>query len=150
MKKTILGFFITALAVSAGLAAPRPGEKTIQFSLGGNFTMLRATYEDHSYFLAGAALRVDINLGRSFILAPELSGGIGGWTAGGTVNFRSKRFFAGAGYLAAGLGGSGQDWGVVSLLKVHAGTKGPKWLIAGSFVTNSWFKGFGLTAGYIF
>jgi hypothetical protein len=36
------------------------------------------------------------------------------------------------------------------LLKVQAGTKGPKWLIAGSFVVNSWFKGFGLTAGYMF
>jgi len=150
MKKMILGFFIMALTVNAGLAAPGPGEKKIQFSLGGNFTMLKATYEDGTYFLAGAALRVDLNLGRSFSIAPEASAGIGGWTAGGTVNFRSGRFFAGAGYLAAGLGGSGQDWGVVSLLKVHAGTKGPKWLIAGSFVTNRWFKGFGLTAGYVF
>jgi hypothetical protein len=150
MKRTILGFFIMALAVNAGLAAPAPGEKKIQFSLGGNLTMLSATYENDAYFLVGAALRVDFNVGRSFSIAPEASAGVGGWTAGGTVNFRSKRFFAGAGYLAAGLGGSGQDWGVVSLLKVHAGTKGPKWLIAGSFVANRWFKGFGLTAGYIF
>jgi hypothetical protein len=150
MKQTILGFFIVALAVSAGLAAPAPGDKTIQFSLGGNLTMLSATHENDSFFLVGAALRVDFNLGRSFSVAPEASAGIGGWTAGGTVNFRSRKFFAGAGYLAAGLGGSGQSWGVVSLLKVHAGTKGPRWLIAGSFVTNSWFKGFGLTAGYMF
>jgi len=147
MKKTILGFFIMALAVSAGLAAPRPGEKTIQFSLGGNFTMLRATHEDHSYFLAGAALRVDINLGRSFILAPEISGGIGGISWGTTLNFRAGRYFAGAGALA--VYGLDDEWGIQTLLKIHVGLKSPRALLAAAFLSNRWFKGFGLTAGYI-
>ncbi len=101
MKKMILGFILMVLVVSAGLGAPAAEEKPIQFSLGGNLLMLTMEGGD-STFLVGAALRVDFNLGKSFILAPELSAGIGGWTAGGTFNFRSGKFFAGAGALAVG------------------------------------------------
>ncbi len=148
MKKTILGFFIMALALSAGLAAPAPGEKTVQFSLGGNFTMLRrANSHDASSFL-GAALRVDLNIGRWLSLAPEVSVGIGEYTGGATVNVRPGKFFIGAGYLAAaGLEG---DMGVESLFKVHAGYKSQRALLAAAYVSNTWFKGFGLTAAYIF
>jgi hypothetical protein len=147
MKKTILGFFIMALALSAGLAAPAPGEKTIQFSLGGNFTMLRATYDPDSYFL-GAALRVDLNIGRWLSLAPEISAGIGEYSGGATVNVRPGKFFIGAGYLA--MAGLEDEWGIQSLFKVHAGYKSKRALLAAAYLSNKWFKGFGLTVGYIF
>ena len=111
MKKMILGFILMAFVASAGLGAPAAEEKPIQFSLGGNLLMLTMEGGD-STFLVGAALRVDFNLGKSFILAPELSAGIGGWTAGGTFNFRSGKFFAGAGALAVGaFEGGGQGNG---------------------------------------
>jgi hypothetical protein len=115
-----------------------------------NVVMLSESYGNDSKGIYGPGLRVDFNLGRSFIVAPEVSAGIGGWTAGGTLNFRSKKFFVGAGYLAASLGGSWDDWGINSLFKVHAGAKGRNWLLALSYVTNRWLNGFGVTAGYIF
>jgi len=112
--------------------------------------MLSETYSSDTKAVVGAGLRVDLSLGRSFFVAPEASVGIGGRSVGGTVNIRSKRFFAGAGYLAAGLGGSWEEWGVNSLYKVQVGTKGPRWLVAVSYVANRRLKGFGLTAGYMF
>ena len=145
-----LSLFLACLFLSIDLGAASPAEKKTQISLGLNVLMLSDTYSSDSKAIFGPGLRVDFNLGRSFIIAPEVSAGIGGWTLGGTVNFRSKKFFVGAGYLAAGLGGSWREWGVNSLLKIQAGTKGLKWLIAASFVVNRWLKGFGLTAGYVF
>ncbi len=151
MKKMISGFFLMAFVVSAGLGAPATEEKPIQFSLGGNLVMLTMEGGD-STFLVGAALRVDFNLGKSFILAPELSAGIGGWTAGGTFNFRSGRFFAGAGALAVGAfeGGGSGEWGTNAFLKVHVGTKSARSLLAASVLVGDYIKGFGLTAAYIF
>lgn len=150
MKKIVLSLFLVGLFLSAGLDVAFPAEKKTQISLGLNVLMLSDTYSSDSKAVFGPGLRVDFNLGRSFIIAPEASAGIGGGSVGGTVNFRSKRFFAGAGFLAAYLGGSWEEWGVNSLFKIQVGTKGLNWLIAASYVTNRWLKGFGLTAGYIF
>jgi len=150
MKKVALSLFFASLFLCAGLFAAVPGEKNAQISLGINVLMLSETHGSDSKAAFGPGLRVDFNLGRSFIIAPEVSAGIGGWSAGGTVNFRSKGFFAGVGYLAAGLGGNWAEWGVNSLFKVQVGAKGLKWLFAASYVTNSWLNGFGVTAGYIF
>ncbi len=150
MKKTVLGLLVAGLFLSAGLGAAVPGEKTTQISLGVSALVLSETYSDGSKGIYGPGLRVDFNLGKSLIVAPEVSGGVGGWSAGGTVNFRSGKFFAGAGYLAASLGGNWDEWGVNSLLKLQIGAKGPHWLIAASYVANRWLKGFGLTAGYVF
>ena len=150
MKRTVLGLLAAGLLLSAGLSAAVQGEKTTQLSLGVGALVLSETYSSGSKGIYGPGLRVDLNLGRSLIIAPEVSGGVGGWSAGGTVNFRSGKFFAGAGYLAASLGGNWEDWGVNSLLKIQAGAKGPHWLVAASYVTNRWLKGFGLTAAYIF
>ena len=151
MKKMILGSIFMAFVVSAGLGAPAAEEKPIQFSLGGNLLMLMMEGGDSTFFV-GAALRVDFNLGKSFILAPELSAGIGGWTAGGTLNFRSGKFFAGAGALAVGAseGGGGGEWGTNAFLKVHVGTKSAKSLLAASVLVGDYIWGLGLTAAYIF
>lgn len=151
MKKMIPGFILMILVTSAGLGAPAAEEKPIQFSLGGNLLMLMMEGGD-STFLVGAALRVDFNLGKSFILAPELSAGIGGWTAGGTLNFRSGKFYAGAGAVAVGAfeGGGGGEWGTNAFLKVHVGTKSAKSLLAASVLVGDYIWGFGLTAAYIF
>lgn len=150
MKKAVLGLLVAGLFLSAGLGAAVPGEKKTQISLGVSALVLSETYSNGSKGIYGPGLRVDFNLGKSLIVAPEVSGGVGGWSAGGTVNFRSGMFFAGAGYLAASLGGNWDEWGVNSLLKLQIGAKGPHWLIAASYVTNRWLKGFGLTAGYVF
>jgi hypothetical protein len=150
MKKTVLSFLAAGLFLSAGLGAAVPGEKPTQISLGVSAMFLSETYSSGSKGIYGPGLRVDFNLGKSLIIAPEVSGGVGGWSAGGTVNFRSGKFFAGAGYLAASLGGNWEDWGVNSLIKVQIGAKGPHWLVAASYLTNRWLKGFGLTAGYVF
>ena len=150
MKKVALSLFLAGLFLSADLGAAVQGEKKTQISLGLNVLMLSETRGSDSKAAFGPGLRVDFTLGRSFIIAPEVSAGIGGWSAGGTVNFRSKGFFAGAGYLVAGLGGSWDEWGVNSLFKVQAGAKGLHWLFAASYVANRWLKGFGVTAGYIF
>ena len=152
MRKMILG--VLAIGMIAGMVlgdagAAVPGEKRVQISLGLSvLTLLDNSSNSKAAF--GPGLRVDLNLGRSFFIAPEASAGIGGWTLGGTVNFRSGKFFAGAGYLAAYLGGQWGDWGVNSLWKIQVGAKGRNWLVAPSFVANRWLKGFGLTAGYIF
>lgn len=150
MNRIVLGFLSASIFLGVGLGAAVPGEKTAQFSLGVSALVLSETYSNGSKGIYGPGLRIDLNLGRSLIIAPEISGGVGGWSAGGTVNFRSGKFFAGAGYLAASLGGNWEDWGVNSLLKVQVGAKGPHWLVAASYVTNRWLKGFGLTAGYVF
>jgi len=150
MNKFVVNVFLIGLFLCAGLGAAIPEEKKTQLSLGLNIVMLSESYGSDSKGIYGPGLRVDFNLGRSFIVAPEVSAGIGGWTAGGTLNFRSKKFFLGAGYLAASLGGNWDDWGVNSLLKVHVGAKGRNWLTAASYIANRWLKGFGLTAGYIF
>jgi hypothetical protein len=150
MKKIALSLFFASLFLCAGLGAAVPGEKNAQISLAMNVLMLSETHGGDSKAAFGPGLRVDFNLGRSFIIAPEVSAGIGGWSAGGTVNFRSKGFSAGAGYLVAGLGGSWGEWGANSLFKVQAGAKGLHWLFAASYVTNRGLNGVGLTAGYIF
>ena len=150
MKKTVLSVLVAGLFLSAGLGGAVPGEKPTQISLGAGALVLSETYSSGSKSIYGPALRIDFNLGRSLIISPEVSGGVGGWSAGGTVNFRSGQFFAGAGYLAASLGGNWEDWGVNSLLKVQIGAKGPHWLVAAAFVANRWLRGFGLTAGYVF
>lgn len=150
MKKVVLSLFLTGFVTSAVLGASVPEEKKTWISLGGNLLML--TMDGDSTFLVGAALRIDFDLGPSFIIAPELSAGIGGWTAGGTVNFRSGKFFAGAGALAVGAfeGGGSGEWGTNAFLKVHVGTRGPRSLIAASVLVGDYIKGFGLTAAYIF
>ncbi len=150
MNKIVLVLLVAGLFLSAGLGAAVPGEKTTQISLGVSALVLSETYSSGSKGIYGPGLRVDFNLGKSLIIAPEVSGGVGGWSAGGTVNFRSGKFFAGAGYLAAALGGNWDEWGVNSLFKLQIGAKGPHWLVAASYVTNRWLNGFGLTAGYIF
>lgn len=148
MKRAISSFLLMGLVAGAGLGASAPGEKKTQFSLGGTFLLLKPDYESGSYSLVGAAGRVDFNLGRSFIVAPELSLGIGGWSAGGTINYRAGTFFAGAGGLV--VGGFEEEWGTNSFLKLHIGIKKAHGLFAAAFIVNRWIKGFGLTAGYIF
>jgi len=150
MNKAVLSLLPAILSLSIGLGAAVPAQKRTQISLGLNVLVLSETFTSDTKAVVGAGVRVDLSLGRSLFIAPEASAGLGGWTVGGTVNFRAKRFFAGAGYLAAGLGGSWREWGVNSLFKIQAGTKGPRWLIAVSYVANRWLKGFGLTAGHIF
>ncbi len=151
MKKAVVSFLLMGLVASVGLGASGPEEKKTQISLGGSLLMLTMGGGD-STLLIGAALRVDFNLGRSFIIAPEISAGIGGASAGGTVNFRSGRYFAGLGGLVVSVteGGSGGEWGTNGFFKVHAGIKGPRGLLAASFIVGGYIKGFGLTAGYVF
>jgi hypothetical protein len=148
VKKVVLSLFLAGLFLSANLGAAVPGEKKTQISLGLNVLMLSDPRATRKRLRPGA--KGHFNLGRSVVVAPEVSAGIGGWSAGGTVNFRSKGFFAGAGYLVAGLGGSWGEWGANSLFRVQAGAKGPHWLFAASYLANRWLKGFGVTAGYIF
>lgn len=153
MKKLMIGLMVVCIAapvLSGPAAAAVRGAEGVSFSLGLGVLALSESYGQDVKAAFGPALRVDIGLGRSLFLAPEASVGIGGWSAGGTVNFRAKRFFAGAGYLAARFGGNWEDWGVNSLFKVHAGTRGRRATMAVSFVMNRWLKGFGLTAGYLF
>lgn len=151
MRKVILGLFLMGLIVSAGLGAPAPAGQRTDLSLGGNLLMLTMEGGD-STFLVGAALRADFNLGKAFIVAPEISAGIGGWTAGGTLNLRFGKFFAGAGGLAVGAseGGGGGEWGTNAFLKVHLGTKSARTLVAASVLVGAYITGFGLTVGYVF
>lgn len=153
MKKPMIGLMVACITVpvlSGPAAAAAREEEGLSFSLGLSVLALMESYGQDVKAAFGPGLRVDIGLGRSLFLAPEASVGIGGWSLGGTLNFGLKRFFAGAGYLAAGFGGSWEEWGVNSLFKVHAGTRGRRATVAVSLVVNRWLKGFGLTAGYLF
>jgi hypothetical protein len=148
MDKAVFCLLMMGFVAGAGLGAPGPGEKTVQFSLGGSVMAMTARYEEDPYFLFGAALRVDFNIGRWLGVAPEISVGIGGYSGGMTINARPGKFFIGAGYLAAG--GFEDEWGLQSLVKVHAGYKSPRAILAAAFLANRWFKGCGLTVGYVF
>ena len=102
-----------------------------------------------SHFLVGAALRVDFNLGRSFVLGPSLRRHRGlDRRPHGELPLREV--LAGAGALAVGdlEGGGSGSWGTVALLKAASGPRPEIGHRRLGFVGDlSW--GLGLTAAYI-
>ena len=120
-------------------------EKKVQLGLTLNALVLLDD-TDNSRTVIGPGLRVDFNLGKSVILTPEASLGFTGLYVGGTVNYRLRKFFIGAG------------GGLIYFFKkeqdVQVGAKGPRWLVAAAYVSNilsgGWLNGVHLTAGYIF
>ena len=109
---------------------------------------------DNSRTVIGPGLRVDFNLGKSVILTPEASLGFTGLYVGGTVNYRLRKFFIGAGGGLIYFFKKEQDVQGDAVLKVQVGAKGPHWLVAAAYVSNilsgGWLNGVHLTAGYIF
>src|SRR4030067_1018234 len=87
-KMIALCLFLACLFLSIDLGAASPAEKKTQISLGLNVLMLSDTYSSDSKAIFGPGLRVDFNLGRSFIIAPEVFAGIGGWSLGCPLHFR--------------------------------------------------------------
>jgi hypothetical protein len=151
MNKILTGFLMLGLVAGAVLAAPDPGGTGVRLCLGGHLTYLSMEGGD-STFLAGATLRIDLDLGRLITLAPEVSAGIGGWSGGGTLNVRLGPLFAGAGALAVSAteGGSSGEWGTNAFLKIHAGTRSSSTFLAASALFGSYIKGFGVTFGWVF
>jgi hypothetical protein len=151
MNKLLTGLLMTGLVAGAAFGAPDPGGTGAHLCLGGNLTFMSMEGGD-SAFLAGAALRIDLDLGASFTLAPEVSAGLGGWSGGGTLNVRLGRLFVGAGALAVHVseGGSSGEWGTNAFLKVHAGTRSSRTFLALSALFGSYIKGFGATVGWVF
>lgn len=142
---------LLAMGMIAGMVLGMgvPGEKKVQLGLTLNGLAL---WDDlgNSRTVIGPGLRADFNLGKSVFITPEASVGLGGWSLGGTVNYRAGKFFVGAGGVVVGFYEGRWDWGVNPLLKIHVGAKGLHWTVAASFIGLSWLKGFGLIAGYIF
>jgi hypothetical protein len=151
MNKIVTGFVMMGIVAGLALSAPEPGGTGARLCLGGNLMVLNME-GGGSTFLAGAALRIDLDLGRFFILAPEVSAGLGGWSAGGTLNIHLATFFVGAGALVVGAtaGGSGGEWGTNPFLKIHAGTRFASTSLAVSALFGDYIKGFGLTIGFVF
>jgi hypothetical protein len=151
MSKILTGLVLMGLVAGAAVAAPDPGGTGARLCLGGELMMLNMEGGD-STFLAGAALRIDLDLGRSFFLAPEVSAGLGGWSAGGTFNIHLATLFVGAGALVVGAteGGSSGEWGTHPFFKIHVGTRFASTSLALSALFGSYIKGFGATIGFVF
>jgi len=151
VNKFVTAFVLMGLVAGAAVAAPDPGVWSTRLCLGGNLIMLNRE-GGGSAFLGGVAIRVDFDLGRAFILAPEASAGLGGWSAGGTLNIHVGPLFAGAGALVVGAtkGGSSGEWGTNAFLKVHVGTRSFGTYLALSALFGDSIKGFGATIGYVF
>ena len=153
MKKLILSLLLTGLVASAVPGATLPGEKPIQFSLalsGGAF------WPDtgDARMIIGPGARVDFNLGKWIIFAPEVTLGLGGTTLGGTLNLRYRGLFAGAGGGIVYFWGDEQEVGAVAVVKLQAGFKSRSWVVTGAYMSDSlpagWFYGFQGSIGYIF
>jgi hypothetical protein len=151
MNKILIGLLMWGLVAGLGFGAPVPGGKGAHLCLGGNLMLLNMEGGD-STFLAGATLRIDLDLGTLITLAPEVSAGIGGWSGGGTLNVRLGPLFAGAGAVAVSAteGGSSGEWGTNAFLKIHAGTRNSSTFLAASALFGSYIKGFGVTFGWVF
>jgi len=148
MNKILVGLLMWGLVAGAVLAAPDPGGTGVRLCLGGHLTYLSMEGGD-STFLAGATLRIDLDLARLITLAPEFSAGIGGWSGGGTLNVRLGPLFAGAGALAVSVTEAG-EWGTNAFLKIHAGTRSSSTFLAAAALFGSYIKGFGVTFGWVF
>jgi len=150
MNKIVTGLLMIGLVVGVALSAPEPGPG-IRLCLGGNFALLTMEGGD-SAFMAGAALRADLGLGPVFFVAPEVAAGLGGWSAGGTLNAHVSVFYAGAGALVldATKGGASGEWGTNAFLKMHVGMRNSRNYLALSALFGSYIKGFGVSIGYVF
>jgi hypothetical protein len=141
VKKLILSLlFLVGLAVGAGLEASVPGEKPIQFSLAFSGTAFWDEYENPyvskgPYTIIGATGRVDFNLWRWLIFAPELTLGFGGGMLGGTLNIRHRGFFAGAGIVALTFWSADDESGIGLIWKFQAGIKGRSWIATAAYFT---------------
>ena len=149
MKKTALLLFLAGLFASAGPASAVPAEKKVQLSLGLNVVMLSESYGNDSKGIYGQGLGGVFNWGGRLWSLPEsppgsAAGPPAALSTSGPKALLRRRL---SGRIS---GGSWDDWGINSLFKVHAGAKGRNWLLALSYVTNRWLRGFGLAAGYIF
>jgi len=153
MNKFVLVFLLMGLTAGAVRGADDPVGKKAQLALTlSGFYLVPDTGSTRSLLAPG--LRVDLNLGKSFILAPEASLGFTGLYVGGTFNYRLRKFFVGAGggliYFYKEAQDIQGDW----VLKIQAGAKGSHWLVAAAYVSNilsgGWLNGVHLTAGYIF
>jgi hypothetical protein len=153
MRKLVLGLFLMGLAVSSVLGASVPGEKPIQFSLalsGGGFW----PDSGDARTIIGLGTRLDFNLGKWIILAPEVTLGLAGTTLTGTFNLRYNGLFAGAGGGLVYFWEDQQEVGAVAVVKLQAGFKSRNWIVTAAYMSDSlptgWFYGFQGTIGYIF
>jgi len=152
MKKMLLVLLVMSMTAGAVLGTtPAAGENKAQFALTLSGLFLQPD-TGSSRSVIGPGLRVDLDLGRSLILAPEASVGAKGLCLGGTLNYRYREFFIGAGGGLVYFFEERQDIRGSELLKIQVGAKGLHWLVAVSYASNigGWLKGFSLTAGYLF
>jgi len=111
------------------------GEKKVQLALTlSGLALVPDTGSARGILAPG--LRVDFNLGKSFILAPEAFVGFTGLYVGGTVNYRYRKFFVGTGGGLVYFFKEAQDVQGDGMLKVQVGAKGPHWLVAAAYVSN--------------
>ena len=140
MKRLLIGLAVSALATGVLSAQAAPKEKAIQFSLAFSGTAFWDEYENPyvskgPYTIIGATGRVDFNLWRWLIFAPELTLGFGGGMLGGTLNIRYRGFFAGAGIVALTFWPDDDESGIGLIWKFQAGIKGRSWIATAAYFT---------------
>jgi len=140
MKKLLIGLAVSALATGVLSAQGATKEKAIQFSLAFSGTAFWDEYEDPytskgPYTIIGATGRVDFNLWRWLIFAPELTLGFGGGMLGGTLNIRHRGFFAGAGIVVLTFWPDDDESGIGLIWKFQAGIKGRSWIATAAYFT---------------
>jgi hypothetical protein len=153
MTKMILVVMLTSLMIGIGWAGDVPQEKKTQFALTlSGLAVAPDTGDGRGSIGPGAMVHFD--LGRSFVIAPEITAGLTGLYGGLTANFRAHRFFAGAGGGILYFYKESQEVQGDVMMKVQVGTRGPRWLFAAAFISNvfggGWLNGIHLTIGRIF
>ncbi len=153
MRKMFLILGLSAMTIGVLSGAEAPAAKKISFSLGvGGLAVMPDTGDTRG--LIGPAAVVQLRLGRSLFVAPELTAGIGGLFFGTTVNLRLRKIFLGAGGGLLYFYSENQDIQGDGMLKVQLGTQGAAWLFSAAFVSNifsgAWLNGAQVTVGHIF
>lgn len=153
MRRTLVILAVVGMTIGALSGAEAPAMKKIQFSLGIGGVGVKPDTGD-TRGLIGPAATVHFNLGRSLIVAPELTAGIGGTYLGATVNVRFRKIFLGVGGGLLYFFSERQEVQGDGMLKVQIGAKGASWLFTAAFVSNvlsgAWLNGAQVTVGYIF
>jgi hypothetical protein len=153
MKKLLACLLVAGLSAGILSGAEVAREKKTQFAVALNLVTL--SEQGDLQAVIGPAGLVIFNIGRRFMIAPEVLLGVNGSFAGATFNVKFKGFFLGLGGVAGGLYKDRFEWNPISLLKVQAGIKGPRLIAALAYVNNlvdfyPKLSGLSLTVGYLF
>jgi hypothetical protein len=153
MKKLAVCLLVASLSAGLLSGGEIEREKKTQFSLAFNLVALSERGDLQS--IVGPAGLVIFNIGRRFMIMPELCLGVNGLFVGGTFNVKFGGFFLGLGGVGGGLYKDRFEWNPISLVKVQAGLKGRHMIAAIAYVNNLGdiypkLTGLSLMAGYTF